>query len=150
MHLFFSKSKNLRGSFFVVEIIYFIFAYSEALNLAESQIPAVKRERDVSTDYHDTEHDVAQPPVKRTSSSEKPSTSQYQQPPRQQQRGHERLNSSTNESHDEYSDNNSINEHDEARRIPTSRQNSMPSSTFTPNSILSGMQFKITSRGKSI
>lgn len=112
------------------------FCFREALNLAESppHIPNIKRERDLSSDYHDRERDIpSQPPPKRVVPIDK-----------SLQRNH-----SVSMHNDERS-RTPVNEHDEPRHASSPIRNgiSHTSSSGGPTTVLSGMQFKITSRGK--
>lgn len=115
----------------------FFFIFREALNLAESppHIPNIKRERDLSSDYHERERDIpSQPPTKRVVPIDK---------------SMHRNNSSS--IHNDERSRTPMNDHDitdEPRHASSPIRNGVSNVTSGPTTILSGMQFKITSRGK--
>lgn len=117
------------------------FHSREALNLAESppHIPNIKRERDLSSDYHERERDIpSQPPQKRVMPIDK---------------SIQRSNSAS--IHNDERSRTPMNEHDiseEPRHTSSPIRNGITNSSSSsgPTTILSGMQFKITSRGKLI
>lgn len=115
------------------------FHFREALNLAESppHIPNIKRERDLSSDYHERERDIpSQPPQKRVMPIDK---------------SMQRNNSAS--MHNDERSRTPMNEHDisdEPAHASSPIRNGITNSSSSsgPTTILSGMQFKITSRGK--
>lgn len=113
--------------------------FREALNLSDSpppHIPNIKRERDLSSDYHERDRDVpSQPPPKRSMANEK---------------SLQRHNSSS--IHNDDRSRTPTNDHDisdEPTHVSSPIRNGLSNiSSGGPTTILSGMQFKITSRGK--
>lgn len=137
------------------------FRYSEALNLAESppHIPInIKRERDMPINYRDRERDNEPPPSKRSMSTPANIDSVHQHLQQDKSAYHEMHHdrSSHHDDHDDQSDT-SLHEHmtscDEqsVRRLSTQTPHQNGGSVAkasSPASILSGMQFNFTSRGK--
>lgn len=121
---------------FLLKILFLTFR--EALNLAESppHIPIVKRERDHPSDYPERERDVpGQPPQKRNMPIDK-------------SHHHNKSNATLNDERSRTP----MNEHDmsdDRSHVSSPCRNGINgNSTSDPSTILSGMQFKITSRGK--
>lgn len=118
----------------------------------------IKRERDMPVNYRDRERDIEQPPTKRSmpTPANIESLHQHLQQDKSTYQDLHHDRSSHHEDHDDQSDT-SLNEHNvssdeqSVRRLSTQtphQNGGTVGNAGSPTSILSGMQFKVTSRGK--